>query len=300
MSEPFRQFKIIMNPISGAGRGLEKGASLARLLRQQGIEVEVYITRHSQDAEQEARKAQIPLIVVGGDGTINEVINGLAGREIPLAVFPMGTANVLAREFHLPRKPAGFLSLIRSGKTRLLDSGQICQQPNRRFLMVASLGLDAEVTRIMRQIRTGSIHVSSYLAPLWNALKHYHYSPFTLMIDDRVITAPVTTAVIGNVRNYGGFFSITHQAMPDDGLLDICTFPGGTRRDYFRYLLGAVLHRPSIFSDAAYYRGKKIEVIQAASPIPVELDGDFFGYTPFTCTLIPHSVPLLLPDERGR
>ncbi|MCL6583167.1 MAG: diacylglycerol kinase family lipid kinase [bacterium] len=296
MLEPFRQFKMIINPISGAGRGLKEGRRLARLLLQEGIAVEIFITRQPQDAEKEARQSQIPLIVVGGDGTVNEVINGLAGRDIPLAVFPVGTANILAREFHLPRNPAAFLSIIRSARVRLLDAGQICgQMVTRRFLMVASLGLDAEVTRIMRRSRSGPIHLSSYLIPLWNALKHYHYSPFTLRIDDRIITPPATTAVIGNIRNYGGFFSITHRARPDDGWLDICVFSGNSRRDYLRYLMGALWRRPSIFSDVVYCRGKKIDLIKAPRPIPVELDGDFFGYTPLTCTIIPHSISLFLP-----
>ncbi|MEW5802548.1 MAG: diacylglycerol kinase family protein [bacterium] len=312
MPEPYRQFKIILNPISGAGRGLQKGTALARLLHQAGIGAEVFITQKAQDAEKEAKRTHIPLIVVGGDGTVNEVINGLAGRKIPLAIFPTGTANILAREFHLPRKPAAFLSLIESGKTRLLDVGQLHaasvpipgqaqydsafpQQVQHRFLMLASIGLDAEITRIMRQIRTGSIHFHSYLMPLWYTLKNYHFRPFTLLIDDRVVVTQVTTAVIGNMRNYGGFFSITHKARPDDGLLDICTFPGKTSQDYVRYLTGAILHRPSVFRDVAYYRGKKVEVIQTPGPIPVELDGDFFGYAPFACTLIPQSVPVLLP-----
>jgi len=318
LREPYRQFKIILNPISGAGRGLREGRALAQLLRQQGISVEVFITQQSKDAEQEASRTQIPIIVVGGDGTVNEVVNGLAGREIPVAVFPVGTANILAREFHLPGKPAAFLSLIQSGRPRLLDTGQIqydsgslrkssdqaslqthhdsgCPQAQRRFLMLASIGLDAEVTRVMRQIRSGSIHIHSYLMPLWHSLKKYHFHPFTLVIDDQIVATKVTTAVIGNTKNYGGFFSITHKALPDDGLLDICTFPGQTVRDYLRYLTGAILHRPTIFSDVAYYRGKKIEVFQTSSPIPIELDGDFFGYTPFSCTIIPQSVPLLLP-----
>jgi diacylglycerol kinase (ATP) len=327
LREPYRQFKIILNPISGAGRGLQKGKALAQLLRQQGISVEVFITQKSKDAQMEASRTQIPIIVVGGDGTVNEAINGLAGRKIPVAIFPVGTANILAREYHLPRNPAAFLSLIQSKKPRLLDVGQIQsgqesplqvypasfspqahsvpvspqahhvpvspQAEQRRFLMLASIGLDAEVTRIMQQIRAGSIHIHSYIMPLLRTLKSYHFHPFTLVIDDQVMVTQVTTAVIGNTRNYGGFFSITHRARADDGLLDICTFPGQTIRDYLRYLMGAIMHRPSVFSDVAYYQGKKVEVFQTCGPIPVELDGDFFGYTPFACKIIPQSVFLL-------
>jgi len=326
LREPYRQFKIILNPISGAGRGLQKGKVLAQLLRQQGIRVEVFITQKSKDAQREASRTQIPMIVVGGDGTVNEVINGLAGRKIPVAIFPVGTANILAREYHLPRNPGAFLSLIQSEKPRLLDVGQIqydqgaspqvypdsgslqvhavpvspqahpasgSPQAERRFLMLASIGLDAEVTRIMQQVRVGSIHIHSYIMPLLRTLKSYHFHPFTLVIDDQIMVAQVTTAVIGNTRNYGGFFSITHRARADDGLLDICTFPGQTIRDYLRYLMGAIVRRPSVFSDVAYYQGKKVEVFQTCGPIPVELDGDFFGYTPFACKIIPQSVSLL-------
>lgn len=293
----YQDIKIIINPISGSGRGLTEGLALSQFLRQQGLEVDVSVTTEAGDAEHEAARAKTPMIVIGGDGTVNEVINGLAGRRIPFMVLPAGTANLLSREFGLPRTRQGFLSLIRSGGIHLLDAGHVRGQVSRRFLSVASIGLDAEVIRLMRQIRTGSIHLYSYLIPIWKALKGYACPSFTLIIDDHIVVRQVTTAVISNIRNYAGYFSVARQARADDGWLDICTFPGKRKRDYLRYMAGVALSRPSIFSDVVCYRGRKIDV-RSTSPIPVELDGDFAGYTPVVCQVIPKSVSLILPDQR--
>ncbi|MGA1874549.1 MAG: diacylglycerol/lipid kinase family protein [bacterium] len=293
----YQGFKIIINPISGSGRGLTEGLALSQFLQQHGLEVDVSVTSNVGDAEYEAARAKTPLIVIGGDGTVNEVINGLEGRRIPFLVLPTGTANLLSREFGLPRTREGFFSLIQSGGIHLLDAGHLRGQVSRRFLSVASIGLDAEVVRLMRQIRTGSIHLYSYLIPLWKALKAYPCPSFTVIIDDHTIVRPVTTAIISNIRNYAGYFSVARQARADDGWLDICTFPGKRKRDYLRYMAGVALSHPSIFPDVVCYRGRKIEV-RSTSPIPVELDGDFAGYTPVVCQVIPKSVPLILPDRK--
>ena len=299
MSKAYRHIKIIVNPISGSGRGLGEGMALGRFLQQQGVRIDTYITEQAGDAEQEARRTSIPIIVVGGDGTINEVINGLEGRRVPLMVFPIGTANLLSREFNLPRNRADFYSLIQSGAIHYLDVGQVYKPTNRRFLSVAGIGFDGEVTRLMQQTRMKSIHLYSYLLPLWQTLRHYSLPSFSLAIDDQTIADKATSVVIGNIKNYGGYFSITHRAEADDGWLDICVFPGKSRKDYLRYLVGVILGRPTIFSDVTYYRGKKVE-IQSSHPVPIELDGDFRGYTPFACEVVPKSVFLLLSSPGPR
>ncbi len=297
MNKVFQHLKIIVNPISGSGRGLREGMALGQFLQQQGMRIDTYITEQAGDAEHEARRTSIPIIVVGGDGTINEVINGLEGRRVPLMVFPIGTANLLSREFNLPRKRADFYSLIQSGEIYSLDVGQVYKPTNRRFLSVAGIGFDGEVTRLMQQARMNSIHLYSYIFPLWQTLRHYSLPSFSLAIDDQTVAVKATSVVIGNIKNYGGYFSITHRAEADDGWLDICVFAGKSRKDYLRYLVGAILRRPTIFSDVTYYRGKKVE-IQSSHPVPIELDGDFKGYTPFVCEVVPKSVFLLLSSPR--
>ena len=290
----YQQVKIIINPISGAGKGIHEGSFLRNYLEKEGIRVFPFITKKTGDAQQEARDTNFPIIVIGGDGTVNEVVNGLGGRSIPLIIFPVGTANLLSKEVGLSKNFQDIKNLIQYGKIRLFDTGYIQgnTQRQRRFLSLASLGFDAEITRLMMHKRNGLIHPYSYLMPIWQVLKEYSFPFFTMFIDDRFV-AKGTTAIIGNIKKYGGYFSITKQAKPDDGLLDVCIFQGRSRLDYFRYFLSILLHCPTVNHDVQYFKGKKIKII-SNKPIPVELDGDFWGYTPITCGVTPRTIPLLL------
>jgi len=147
---------IIGNPVAGRGRAARRITALELHLCRAGHEVEVFLTETGGDARRRASQVRDGIdriVVVGGDGTLNEVLNGLPDpAKTPLLLLPMGTANVLARELGLPRQPEQAAGLIDRGVVRRLDMGSL---GNRRFLALASAGFDAMVTQDLCTRRRG-------------------------------------------------------------------------------------------------------------------------------------------------
>jgi len=151
--------KIIVNPVSGKGKALRRAEAVAATLRTLGCEVDLAQTKTGGDARRLAGESGSfsAVVATGGDGTVNEVLNGFPDQGAPaLAMIPSGTANVLAKELRLSRKPEELARMLREGKETSWDVG-IERVSGRRFLLFASAGYDAHVVRIFHAARTGPI-----------------------------------------------------------------------------------------------------------------------------------------------
>jgi YegS/Rv2252/BmrU family lipid kinase len=285
---------VIANPISGRRHGPARVRELAERLVRRGHAVELHFTRGRDDARARAGEADPGLerlVVAGGDGTLNEVLNGLADPgKVPLAQLPLGTANLLGHEFGLPRSPEACADLVERGRIRRLDLGLLGE---RRFLAVASCGFDAMVTAALER-RSGALGYRGYLGPIWRTLRSYR-PPALLVSLDGAPAIPGALVVASHVRNYGGLFCVTPHAAPDSGLLDVCVFASATIPDLVRYA-AAGLHR-----GMAHLRGvtsaRALHVeIEADAPVPVEVDGDACGTTPARIGVTPRCVPFVVPE----
>jgi len=151
---------VVVNPIAGGGAAARGAERLVRLLEGRGHAVECFSTRSPQEAGEGVRKRESQgcldcIVVAGGDGTVNDVVNGLEDpSRIPLAHLAYGTANMLARELRIPRDPGALVSLVERGASRRIDLGRA---GSRRFLLVASSGFDAMVTRAISRTRRGTL-----------------------------------------------------------------------------------------------------------------------------------------------
>jgi YegS/Rv2252/BmrU family lipid kinase len=287
---------IVVNPIAGGGAAARGAERLVRLLEDRGHAVESFSTRHPEEAGERARKRESAgdldrIVVAGGDGTVNDVLNGLEDpSRIPLAHLAHGTANMLARELCIPRDPGALAALVERGACRRLDLGKA---GTRRFLLVTSSGFDAMVTSALSQARRGTLGYSGYARPIWHALRHYRVPRLRVTVDG---AAPLTGAlvIVSNIRNYGGLFSVADRARFDSGVLDACVFSGGRVRDLLRYVFAASARRVSRLPDVAYRTGRHI-VIEAEEPTAVQIDGDYRGTTPLTIEVEPSVVPILTP-----
>ncbi|MCB9879897.1 MAG: NAD(+)/NADH kinase [Planctomycetes bacterium] len=148
-AKPPRRVLVIANPISGGGRGKVRAAQLADALRARGLTAECHFTTAAGDAGARARAAADEdwqtLVAVGGDGTVNEVLNGMPDPSRPLAVLPVGTANVLALELGLPKDPQAAAAAIAAGRCRSMTIGVA---DDRRFLLFCGVGVDGAVVAI--------------------------------------------------------------------------------------------------------------------------------------------------------
>src|SRR6476619_8227004 len=237
-----RKATLISNPKTG--RYASRRApipELASSLESLGLKVDLRFTSGPGDAAEiasrVARNGSSDVIVAGGDGTINEAIQGLAGTNARLAIIPRGTANVLARELGLPLDDNQALRIAAQGKTRKIYMGLAIDESTnvrRHFVLMAGIGLDASVVRrvqpsLKKRIGKGAFWISglSHLAT-WNP------KPFTLEIDGRTYNA--TFAAIGKSAKYGGDLAITPGARLDQREFEICMIETTSRLRYLHLL----------------------------------------------------------------
>jgi YegS/Rv2252/BmrU family lipid kinase len=285
---------VIGNPAAGGGKGERLTHELVTALTRVGCHAETLMTGYAGDARIRVRdraSGMDTLAIVGGDGTINEVLNGLPDpSRTPIAILPTGTANILARELSLPSKPEVVARIIAEGCIRRLDMGLIGEH---RFLMVASAGFDALVTEEVRRRRTGSLGYRRYLVPILTVLFRYRAPKLNVSVDGGE-SVQGGFVVVSNTRNYGGFFSFADRARCDSGHLDVCVFPRGALSALAQYYIAALRGRVSRDTDVRYLVGRHI-VVDSEEPVMIEVDGDPLGTTPMEIRLVPSHVPIHVP-----
>ena len=284
----------VVNPISGNGRGLKVLPRLVDGLKKRGLEMDVHVTRASGDARgtvAEMGGGYAFVLAVGGDGTLNEVINGLGRSDIPVAQFPVGTANVLAQEFSLPRTVGRVCDAIASGRTVSVDLGVA---DGWKFVVMAGVGLDAEVCLALAAHRTGRITMASYLLPILRTLTRYTFPPLRVEVDGELVAEDAGYVIVANGRRYGGPFEIALHACATDGLLDVCVMKRRTHRDFIRYMWGTIWRSHLRYRDVLYRRGTTVAVTSPHS-VPFQLDGDAHGRLPATFGILPSAVSLVVP-----
>jgi YegS/Rv2252/BmrU family lipid kinase len=228
---------------------------------------------------------------LGGDGTVNEVINGLAGSETALAALPLGTVNVWVRELGLPVQALPAAQALVDGELRAVDLGRA---NGRYFLMMAGIGIDAAVTAEVRADEKRRLGALAYLLQATRLAGRYRGPRTTLIIDGRRVKGRMIQVVVGNSRLYAGLLQVTHQALIDDGLLDVCLIRGDSVLLLPWHALWVLLRRHSNNPDIEYYRARSV-TIAASRPLAVQVDGEAIGTTPMTFEIAPRALRVLIP-----
>jgi len=282
---------LVVNPAAGSNtaRSLDRISSLLK----KKASLSSFITEKQGDAFEFAKgsKKTDRIIVAGGDGTINEVINGLLSsddpetQEIPLAIIPCGTANVLAKELGIPEDIDGAVHRIFSGLVNKISLGLI---NGRYFSLMAGIGFDAETVLgvkndFIKKISGKLAHVVSGL----KVLIHHKPAPMRIITSDKELHG--YTAVIGNAKCYGGFFYVTPDASVTDDHLDVCVFQGKTRLDLLRFVGGVLRHKHLDFKDVEYVKATELE-ITSDSTVHVQIDGEYFGTLPVKIEVVRDAI----------
>jgi YegS/Rv2252/BmrU family lipid kinase len=292
---PIRRVRIIANPISGAIARRAVVPRCVEVLSRAGIEVETAPTEgpgHATALAGEAcRRGLCAVVAVGGDGTVNEVVNGMLPGRTALATVPTGTANMLARELGVPFLADAAARVIAAGRRRRLDVGVV---NGRRFAMVVGVGFDAAVVAAVSSARRGHLGQHRYLAHVAKTMMEYSFTPIDVRIDDEPTLRRASLLFACNTRNYAAHFALAPDARSDDGRLDFVLVTGGAARDFPRWLYGAFTGTLPRYRDVTYVQGRKLEV-SAAGPVPVQIDGDPGGTTPLLVSLLPGALEVLVP-----
>jgi YegS/Rv2252/BmrU family lipid kinase len=296
--------KLIVNPTSGPWDVRRELPAVLNHLEAHGWRTTLHQTQRAGEATQLAREAREQALdavfVVGGDGTINEVINGLAQSPVALGVLPGGTGNVWARELGLPtRSPLHWLPVVESvkilvpGAVRRIDLGKV---NDRYFLQWMGIGLDAEVTyamepRTRNQRRLGAL---AYVISGVTAAANLVGTRTRIWIDDERIYRRSILIVVSNSQLYGGIVRIASDARLDDGLLDVNVFSGTGFGSAIRTALGVITGLHVRDPRHSFYRGRSIQ-IETESPMAVHVDGEPFTMTPLDCVVVPRALSVLVP-----
>jgi diacylglycerol kinase (ATP) len=290
-----RRILIIHNPTSGRRRGSLPDV-IARL-EQMGCGVTVHRTTCRGDAQavsSRTTKDQYDrIIVAGGDGTVNEVINGLTPDSPPVGLIPMGTANVLAAEIGLGSRPDEIARTIALGDARPVSLGDV---NGRKFVLMTGVGFDASVVAMVSSPLKRMLGKGAYvLASLWQFLRG-RLPHFELQIDG--VRYEAASMVIANARYYGGRFVCAREARMDSPILHACLFERAGRlyvAVYALALLLGILHRMPGYR---ILPAKHIE-IRRPDGAAIQSDGDFIGLTPARVTVMPRAAWLVFPPAPG-
>lgn len=277
---------IIINPAARSERARHTWEKIGTLSRAQ-----IRPTTAPGDACRLAREAAAEgrriVVAAGGDGTINEVVNGLAGSKTALGVLPVGTMNVFATELGLPNDLEEAWEIIEAGYTRAIDLGQV---NDKYFVQLAGVGIDAQVVE-----RTSSEFKKNFgpLSYVINAAQIAAQKPPRLIVESDGVTREGSFVLVGNGRYYGMPLKVFKDARLDDGLLDVIVAQNTSHLDLIRYFTGVVTGTHTDFQDIAYFHARELKVT-SPDDVPIEVDGELAGKLPATFRIAPHGLNVVV------
>jgi diacylglycerol kinase (ATP) len=301
-----RRAVLIYNPVA---RGLARHQdSLQRsigALARQDIKVELLPTTGPGSATAQVQK-QIEagcdlVLAAGGDGTINEVANGMLHSGVPLGILPGGTANVLAREMGMSMHPDRVASQMRTMKIRDIAIGRLGLDHSapRSFLCMAGAGLDAEVvSKLNLDLKAAAGKLAYYVSGFAQVLR---YLPeFEVIVDGKTHLA--SFALISRVRNYGGDLEIARGASLLRNDFEVVLFRGNLAVRYVPYLVAVALKQVHRMSGCTVLHATSVSCSASSRPGPVfvQVDGELAGNLPMTAEAVPGALRLLVPAEYER
>jgi diacylglycerol kinase (ATP) len=294
MTHLVRSILVIHNPVAGRRRR-RKLLRLLKLLEGRDHTVRVCLTRQAGDAHEAARDArQTDLIIAaGGDGTVNEVVEGLCARpegvtSPSIGFLPLGTANVLAWELNLPRDPAGLVRLVEKHDTCTVQPGLL---NGRHFFLMAGTGLDA---RAVAAVRLAAKRVLGGAAYGLAALRVLRQTPpdYTITVDGEVHQA--RNVIVTLARCYAGPFTLTRRTYLGKGEMQVVLLQQYGVTALLRYTVALALGRLEQLSDVTVRTGHRIR-IEGPAGDPVQLDGDIAASLPVSITLDQRKVKFMIP-----
>ena len=295
-----RKAILISNPKTGryGARRPPQLAAVCDYLRAHQVEVELVSTAGPGDATRLAAGAAgngfNEVIVAGGDGTINEVLQGLIGTGARLAILPTGTGNVLAHELKLPLHSRQAAEVIARGRTRRIYAGCAIDESlgtRRYFLLMAGIGLDATVVSRVHPGLKKRIGKAAFWYSGLSQLADWQPIPFEIEIDGKTFEA--TFAVIGKAANYGGELAVTPRARIDDPAFEICVIESRSRLRYLRLL--SYVMRSGIPVNKRGIRFLHATSARARGNSAVQVDGELIGNLPMTFEIAPQTIEVIVP-----
>lgn len=288
---------FIINPVAGKGRSLEYIDKIKKyfddLQEEYIIEITEYKNHAIEIAKEYTSKDTYRVFAVGGDGTINEVLNGLIGSDSVLCVIPTGTGNDFVRTLYKNKNFEDILDSLISGQEHYID---LAKSNDRYFINIASVGFDAEVVYNARMFKNRRFIPSSFayiLSIIYTAF-NFKSINMTIEIGDKHIKEPTFLLAACNGKSYGGGVMIAPKADMKDGLLDICIVKRPNLFTVLKSIPKALKGDLENIKEVNYYYGKKITV-KGDREFILNADGELFRQTEAEFELIENGMKVIVP-----
>lgn len=298
MISRYKDAILLYNPAAGRNRRKRPRQlqTAKEELERAGMKVRMEPTSSRGSATELAREAVqggAELIVVcGGDGTINEAVNGMALSPVPLAILPGGTANILARELQMPLDMAGAVRALATATPRRISLGRAA---GRYFLLMAGVGLDARVLDRLRPRPKDRFGMTSYVFETIRYLLSRRPVPFLISAAGQY--HQVTFACISKSRHYGPFEMVREADLFSDQFYVYC-FHSASGLRYFLYALALLANSAAQLPDFSRFPACQVECQEIPSrrgQVLFQVDGELIGHIPCTIEMVSDALTLLAP-----
>jgi YegS/Rv2252/BmrU family lipid kinase len=295
---------LIVNPVSGQGRGLRLGQQLRESLESKGVVCSVRVTSGEGDAQRWSHAAGAEgdggpydlIVAIGGDGTVSEIVSGQARSElkVPVAIVPVGTANVVAIALSLPWFPGMAAGNIREGRILPFDVGYV-PELDRHFLLMAAIGYPARVIQDSPRRLKNLFGIFTYVAAgIRNALNLDEARIFIEDENENTREFEGNTILLSNIGKIGDInLKVTPDTSAHDGLFDLTVISSRSLWDVIAVLFRMLTWRYKSTRRLHHFQARKV-VIATDPPVPVQIDGEDIGLTPLEAEIIPGGVQLIV------
>jgi YegS/Rv2252/BmrU family lipid kinase len=300
---------VILNPNAGNRKAAKDWPNLSRLLKKHNVAFEYLQTQHKGHAieltNQAIARGFRNFLAIGGDGTLNEVVNGIFGQSIPIsdfkvAMIPVGTGNDWCRTFKIPFDYVGAIKLVADGNTFRQDVGLVSyfdntQRLERHFVNIAGMGYDAEVAlKTNNRKDQGKGGPLSYLISLFTSLLYYKFTKITVTTDQESYACKAFSLSVGICKFNGGGMKQLPNAIPNDGIFDATLIKKIGKFTVITQLKnlydGSFITHPKIktFTGTTFH-------IESDPAVLLEVDGESMGHSPFEFKILPTCLNVVVP-----
>jgi YegS/Rv2252/BmrU family lipid kinase len=290
---------IIINPKAGKRIFIQLFLpQILQIFSKNGVVPIIHYTRFQGHASRLVRRYRqvIDFVTVfGGDGTIDEVLQGMSDAPLPIGIIPFGTVNVLALELGIPFHPILAAQVIVDGFVRRIDMGRLNGKP---FILMVSTGIDAyAVHNVDLKLKKVLGKVAYGLTALWSAAT-YKTRSVMVSLPHEGIRDKGYMVVIANSRYYGGRISLDRETAIDDGKLNVILFKGASTLELFRTFVELVSGRRKKMPDVAFYQTSNEVVVTSRKQLYMQTDGDKVPYDAAHITISKQILPVFVPKKR--
>ncbi|MCY6369307.1 diacylglycerol/lipid kinase family protein [Clostridium ganghwense] len=289
---------FIINPKAGKGKAMEIIPEIEKIFKEIDEEYIIEITKRPGHATELVRNyvnnENYRVYSVGGDGTLNEVLNGMANSDSCLGVIPSGSGNDFVKSICKKTMSQNILKNTIIGIPKKVDLAKI---NDRYFINISSVGIDAEVTDNAKKLKkfpfvSGGV---AYMLSFFSTIFSYKCRDIQLKIDDIEITSQITLLALANGKYYGGGMKVAPHADLQDGILDVCVVDKLSRTRMLALFPKLIKGEHAGEEEVSFYKGRKV-TLTAEEEIAVNIDGEIIKSEKIDFIIIPQSIKIIIPQ----